>query len=107
MISAIDVGPGAPSAEAWAFFSVITAGVLTIIGQQLKARYDAKLARIAASAAAQNSEQAAKNTEGVSNGFVGRMDTKLNGISEQIRELDKDFRDHLEWHINNPPQKER
>lgn len=108
MITGLEVSSGAPSAEAWAFFSVITAGVLTIIGQQVKARYDAKLARIAAERAVINTEQAVANTANVSNGFVGRVDRKLDRISEQVADIDKDFRDHLEWHVSNPPQtKER
>lgn len=98
------VAPGGPSAPAWAFFTAITTGILVIIGQQLKARYDAKLAKIAAEAAAANAQRAVDQTANVSNGFVDRMDRKLDKIGTVLARLDEDFRDHLEWHVNNPPQ---
>jgi hypothetical protein len=99
------VSPGGPSAPAWGFFIAISTGILAIIGQQLKARYDAKLAKLAAEAAAKNARQAAENTANVSNGFVDRVDRKLDKIGTVLASFDEDFRNHLEWHINNPPQK--
>ncbi len=52
-------------------------------------------------------QKAVDNTTNVSNGFVGRMDRKLDVITniqyemaESQAELQKAFREHLEWHLD-------
>jgi hypothetical protein len=93
------VANGGPSAPAWAFFTAITLGVLTLIGQQLNLRLETRKARNEASKAAESASQAQANTTNVSNGFVGRMDTKLDQIILAQRETDQALREHLRWHL--------
>jgi len=94
------VHEGGPSAPAWAFFTAISLGILTLIGQQLSARK-----RI--DEAADNADIAVHNTSNVSNGFVARVDDKLNRIMATQDDMSKALRDHLEWHLetggNVPP----
>jgi hypothetical protein len=104
-LAAIDVAPGGPSAPAWAFFTAILtlcAGIFTLL---IRNRHELKMAKLSAEKAQEAAEKAQSNTANVSNGFADRMDRKLNAIALAIGELDKDFRDHLEWHLNNSTQK--
>lgn len=99
------VASGGPSAPVWAFFTAISVALLAVIGQQISARKAANEAKIASAKAAENSLAAKENTANISNGFAGSVGNKLDRIiSEQIK-LSDAFRDHLEWHVNNPPQK--
>ena len=93
------VASGGPSAPVWAFLTAITVGVSGIIVQQIQAKREAKQAKEAAQAAAQN-------TNSVSNGFVSRVDRKLDNIATSVDELDNAFRDHLTWHLRNANKKE-
>lgn len=94
------VAPGGPSAPVWVFLTTIVTGVLVIIQQQLKAKSEARKAKDEASKAAENSAEAAANTKSISNGFVSRMDKKLDRIYASQQETDKALRDHLEWHLD-------
>ena len=99
------VAPGGPSAPVWTFLIALTTGVLAIIGQQISSRRAANEAKIEAAKAAANSLQAKENTTNISNGFVGRMDRKLDSIGTQITNLDTAFREHLEWHLDKETSK--
>lgn len=108
MILAELVTSNGPSAPAWAFFSTLTVGVLAIIGQQLKARSDLRRnqaeterAKVAANKAAESAAQAEKNTSAISNGFAGRVDSKLDRIFEAQQSTDKALREHLDWHLRS------
>jgi hypothetical protein len=86
---------------AGAFFTALF-GAVSAIGVALvrnrQATEDLKSVTIQA---AECAEQAQVNTIGVSNGFVGRMDSKLNQIIANQDGLEKAIRDHLDWHLNN------
>jgi hypothetical protein len=102
------VSPGGPSGPVWAFLSAISLGILGIIGQQLTSRRNvsSKLdeAKDKAGKAAKDAATAAKNTSSISNGFAGRMDSKLDSIiAEQDRQGDA-LRKHLEWHLSERKQ---
>ena len=108
MLSSVDlpIAPGGPSAPAWAFFSAISLAILGLIAQQLKAHSDLKqikaqgeAAKNEATKAHESAEKAQANTINVSNGFVGRMDKKLDDILASQRSTDKALREHLEWHL--------
>lgn len=93
------IASGGPSAPVWAFFTAISIGILGIIGQQISSKRAASDAKVEASKAAKNAQKAQENTAGISNGFAGRMDRKLDSISaEQIRQGNA-IRKHLEWHL--------
>lgn len=108
------VAPGGPSAPAWAFFTAMTLALLGIIGQQLSARSqlrqlkaDSEATRNDASKASASATAAQANTNNVSNGFVARMDTKLDRIqdtqqatNEDIRKVSTALNRHLEWHLS-------
>lgn len=119
MISAAElITDGGPSAPAWAFFSAISLALIAVLGQQLKARSDAKANREALERvergtvqAVESATAAQENTTNVSNGFVGRMDRKLDRITDTVedtrkalRETEQALREHLEWHLD---QKEK
>jgi hypothetical protein len=105
MLAAELVSPGGPSAPVWAFFTAITLAILGIIGQQVSAKRAANEAKIEAAKAAKNSRQASENTANLSNGFAGNVDSKLNRILGKQDDMERAFREHLEWHLDNPPSK--
>lgn len=94
-----------PSDTALTLFGTIITGICGIIGIQLKSLWDTKAAKNLALNAANNAEQAAMNTQGTSNGFVGRVDRKLDNIDRKVTEIEKDLRNHMEWHINHPSRR--
>lgn len=51
------------------------------------------------------SDAAAKNADSVSNGFTDEVKESLSEILDKQEELNKAFRDHLQWHLENPPRK--
>lgn len=89
------VAPGGPSAPAWAFFTAISLALIAIVPLVINSFLNSKQARISA-------DQAAKNTQAVSNGFAGTVTKKLDDILKEQSELRKDHSEHLEWHLNNP-----
>jgi hypothetical protein len=101
---------GGPSAPAWAFFTALTVGVLALITQQLNARSELRRIRTQterttseASKAAKSAVQAEKNTQelsGLSNGFAGRVDNKLDEILRVQQATEDALRDHLQWHLH-------
>jgi len=107
------VTAGGPSAPAWAFFSAISLALIAVLGQQLKARSDAKanketLERVENEAikAHESASQAQENTTNVSNGFARRMDAKLDRLIDSIQatnnalqKQEEAHRAHLEWHL--------
>jgi len=50
-------------------------------------------------------QQAVDNTVNVSNGFVGRMDRKLDNLTKGQQELQAAFYEHLEWHLDREAPK--
>lgn len=99
------VTSGGPSAPVWAFLTTITLAIIADIYQTVKARWEARHARVEA-------EQANANTTNVSNGFASGVGRKLDRIIDSQRTLNekqdnlsKAFRDHLEWHLNKESQK--
>lgn len=96
---------GGPSAPVWAFLTAITLGIIGIIGQQISSKRTAKDAKIEASKAAANAQKAQENTENLANGFASSVGRKLDRIIRKQDSIETAFRDHLEWHVDNPPQK--
>ena len=94
-------------------FGVIIAGLVTLVASMFKTRVDAKeikanaeTTQTLAQEAANEAKQARQNTANVSNGFADGVGRKLDIlIREQIKLRDR-METHMEWHINNPPQKE-
>lgn len=74
------------------FLGLIATGILRLLGEARKAKHAAQEAKSEAT-------EARKNTVSVGNGFVNRMDTKLNTILERQTQLDMAIREHLEWHL--------
>jgi hypothetical protein len=100
------VTPGGPSAPAWAFFTAITLAIIGVLAQQLKAHSDLKQLKAQAetiqheaSKANESAIQARENTVNLSNGFVSRMDRKLDSIQATANETSEALRDHLAWHL--------
>jgi hypothetical protein len=108
-----------PSAPAWAFFTAISLGIIGILAQQLKAFSDVKqlkaqseAVRSEASKAHKSAAKAEENTKNVSNGFVDRMDSKLDiltGSQEALLSLvtsvDDRLSQHLHWHLEQEGKK--
>jgi len=101
------VAAGGPSAPVWVFLSTITVAVITLIAQQLKSRSDLKMLKAQTESvkdeaikANQSATQAQANTVNVSNGFVSRMDRKLDEIMTSQSKTDEALRTHLEWHLH-------
>lgn len=108
------VTTGGPSAPAWAFFSAISLALIAVLGQQLKARSDARVAKDQLERvehetvkASESASKAVANTANVSNGFARRMDTKLDRVIESLQatnnalqKQEEAFRAHLEWHLD-------
>jgi hypothetical protein len=105
LLAQIEIAPGGPSAPAWAFFTAILTLCAGIITLQIRNRHELKMAKVSAENAEAAARKAESNTANVSNGFASRMDRKLDDVIKNQNELAKDFREHLEWHLNNPPQK--
>jgi hypothetical protein len=93
------VSPGGPSGPVWAFFTAISLALIGVLGQQIAARHEAKAAKHEASKANENAAKAAQNTTNISNGFVGRMDRKLDCLQQSADETQKALREHLAWHL--------
>jgi len=108
------IAPGGPSLPVWSFLTAISLALIGVLAQQLKARSDlkqikaqAETATDEASKARQSASKAEANTINVSNGFVSRMDRKLDSITasqqtliEAQRKTDHALREHLEWHLS-------
>ena len=100
------------SATALSFFSVIVAGIVTIIVQSIKSKQSAREAAEKASEAAKKAEAARANTVNVSNGFAGGVDKKLTFIIDEISRLktiadktNESITNHLEWHLEKEAKK--
>lgn len=93
------IAPGGPSAPVWAFLTAITLGILTLIGQQLATRSKLNEAKHEASKAVESATKAQENTTSISNGFVDRMDSKLDAIIAEQNSQGNAIRGHLEWHL--------
>lgn len=89
------------NATLWGFLCVITLSVFGVIGQQIQAKKEARIAKEKASVAASNSQKAVDNTKSVSNGFATRMDDKLDMIIRKLDRHDRAIREHLEWHLEH------
>jgi len=99
------VAPGGPSAPVWAFLTAISLGIIALIQQQLSAKKAANEAKVLASKAAENADKAQANTTSISNGFAGRMDSKLDSIIAEQNSQGNALRKHLEWHLSEGNQK--
>jgi hypothetical protein len=55
--------------------------------------------------AAESAAEAAANTTNVSNGFVNRMDRKLDLLATNQDRLEVAFQEHLAWHTHKETQK--
>lgn len=93
------ISSGGPTAPVWAFLIAISTGVLTLIGQQLSAKRVAKETDAAAREASEQAQKAVSNTQNVANGFVTRIDKKLDRIVQVQQETNDSLRAHLEWHL--------
>jgi hypothetical protein len=93
------IAPGGPSAPVWTMLGLIISGITAVIVQQIQSKRAALEAKDAA-------QKAKENTTNVSNGFVGRMDRKLDGIANDVTDIHKALREHLEWHLNQETPKE-
>ncbi len=87
------------STIALAFFTALFAGVgTTVVGiYQIKAK--ANEAKDAALSAQEKATETATNTQNVANGFASRVDRKLDNITSNQEELAREFREHLQWHV--------
>lgn len=101
------VQPGGPSAPVWAFLSVITAGILTLIGQAISAKRAANDAKSKAEEASESATKAASNTEALSNGFASAVLGQLQKANAKLDRLAERFNDHLDWHQRQEASKER
>lgn len=99
------VAAGGPSAPVWAFLTAISLGILAMIGQQITAKRTARETKDEAVKAHAASVKASENTLPVSNGFVSRVDRKLDSIITEQNKQGNALREHLEWHLNNPSRK--
>jgi hypothetical protein len=97
------VAPGGPSAPVWAFLSAISLAIIGLIGAEFKSRREMRGrlndAKSNAEEAANSAKKAQANTAALSNGFAGRMDTKLDTLIDEQRKQGNALRQHLEWHL--------
>jgi hypothetical protein len=93
------IAPGGPSLPVWSFLTAISLAIIALFGQQLTAKREARAARDEASKASKSSLKAAENTTNISNGFVSRMDSKLDRVIQQQYDLLEWQREHQEWHM--------
>lgn len=84
-----------------AFFTALFGAISTVGVALVRNRHATEELKNVTVQAAQSAEAAQVNTENVSNGFVERMDTKLNQIIANQDGLEKSIREHLEWHLSN------
>lgn len=94
------VAQGGPSAPVWAFLTTITLAVIAGLFQTVKAKREAREARLEA-------QKAARNTTSISNGFASGVDIHLKRIIKtqdrmEVKQDDtaKALREHLEWHLD-------
>lgn len=94
------VAQGGPSAPVWAFLTTITLAVIAGLFQTVKAKREAREARLEA-------QKAVRNTTSISNGFASGVDTHLKRIIKtqdrmEVKQDDtaKALREHLEWHLS-------
>lgn len=100
------------STTAFAFFTALVGGIVTVIVQGMKNKQAAREAALNANEAAKKAEEARKNTVNVSNGFVGGLDKKLEHIATAISRIqastdrtEESMRGHLEWHLDQKETK--
>jgi hypothetical protein len=94
------------SSVALAFFSVLVGGVVTVLVQTYKIKHTSREAASKADEASQKADQARENTQNISNGFAGRMDSRTQIIVDQISRLqssvdrtNSSLTKHLEHHL--------
>lgn len=99
------VAQGGPSAPVWAFLTTITLAVIAGLFQTVKAKREAREARLEA-------QKAVRNTTSISNGFASGVDTHLKRIIKtqdrmEVKQDDtaKALREHLVWHLDKETQK--
>jgi len=90
-----------------AFFTGLFGMVGAVIVALINARHKVEELKDVTVKAAESAKAAQSNTQNVSNGFVNRMDKKLDNIAssndelnEKFDQLSTDFRKHLEWHLS-------
>lgn len=98
------VASGGPSAPVWAFLSAISLALIGVLAQQMQLKAQARAAKDEASKANESATKAQENTVNIGNGFVGRVDRKLDGILEAQRATDRALREHIEWHLEKGTQ---
>lgn len=99
------VAPGGPSGPVWAFLTAISLALIGVLAQQIAARIKARETKDELTRTAEAAKQAQENTVNISNGFVGRIDRKLDQIHSEAAETNKALRKHLEWHLDNETTK--
>lgn len=94
------VAQGGPSAPVWAFLTTITLAVIAGLFQTVKAKREAREARLEA-------QKAVRNTTSISNGFASGVDTHLKRIIKtqdrmevKLDDTAKALREHLVWHLD-------
>jgi hypothetical protein len=92
---------GGISPQAVAFFTAILGAVGGLFKYVNDGRRESRGANQAAVEAKESAEQAAKNTQNVSNGFASTVLAELRGIREDQAELSASVNRHLEWHLKN------
>ncbi len=95
------VAPGGPSAPVWTFFTAISLALIGVLSAQIAAKREAKETKKEAIKANENASQARENTVNISNGFVARIDSKLDRIQAQQVQTNRSLQKHLEWHLDN------
>ena len=84
---------------------IIAKGVFDARAKVEEVRKQAQKATESADKATESADKAFANTAPISNGFADSVLRKLDRIDGRMEALDSSVRQHLEWHVNNPPQK--
>lgn len=82
-----------------AFITALFGTIGSIGVASLRSRNDTEELKGVTNKALESAQTAASNTTNISNGFVGRMDRKLDHITEQQDLFHAKFTEHLEWHL--------
>lgn len=93
------------SAIAIGFFTALFAAVSAVGVAVVNSRHKTEELKDVTVKAAESAEAAQANTQNVSNGFVDRMDRKLDTVIQQQDNLENALTRHLEWHLNTKAQK--
>ncbi len=87
---------------------ILVAGLVWLLNGVYKTRTEARVGREQAEIAATKAQDAASNTQNVSNGFAGKVNHKLDDLLERtaqntrtLDDVQRQLTDHLLWHQQN------